>query len=134
EDGSDSTQEVGDTAMTSLTGSDDRGRRRRNRTALVVVAAVGGALLVGMPQAAYAAPVTATVDGIVYEADDADPGDGATITGYTGGATALTIPASVDIAGTSYDVTAIGIGAFANSDLTSVVIPDSVTTMGRDAF
>ena len=52
-------------------------------------------------------------------------------TGYTG---AVIIPASITYAGTTYSVTEIGTGAFRFSDLTSVSIPSSVTSIGNYAF
>jgi len=61
-----------------------------------------------------------------------DNGDGtATITGYTGTETELTIPASID----GLKVTAIGAKAFRfNIEITSVVIPEGVTKIGSGAF
>lgn len=54
-----------------------------------------------------------------------------TITGYTGSATKLTIPGKIQ----SYPVTVIGECAFYNcTGLTSIVIPDSVTTIQYKAF
>ena len=54
-----------------------------------------------------------------------------TITGYSGTASELVIPAEID----GYPVTAIGESAFSyNNELLSVIIPDSVTTLGRGAF
>lgn len=49
---------------------------------------------------------------------------------YTGKASELTIPAELD----GRTVTAIGDGMFSGSSLTSVSIPDSVTSIGRGAF
>ena len=59
-------------------------------------------------------------------------GDGnATITGYTGRASALIIPETVD----DYPVVAIGYGAFSGrTDLSTVLIPDSVTVIEASAF
>ena len=55
----------------------------------------------------------------------------ATITGYTGTATTLSIPATID----GLPVTAIGNYAFENNgSLTRVTIPASVTEIGREAF
>lgn len=55
---------------------------------------------------------------------------GVTITGYTGSATTLDIPDTIN----GKPVTAIGEDAFQYRSLTSVTIPDSVTTIGADAF
>ena len=63
-----------------------------------------------------------------YTTDD----DGnATITGYTGYASALVIPSEID----GHTVVAIGNRAFENrGELYSVVIPDTVTSIGSSAF
>ncbi len=63
-----------------------------------------------------------------YTTDD----DGnATITGYTGYASALVIPSEID----GHTVVAIGNRAFENrGELYSVVIPDTVTLIGGEAF
>jgi hypothetical protein len=54
-----------------------------------------------------------------------------TITGYTGPGGAVTIPSTID----DHPVTCIGISAFVSrKDLTSVTIPDSVTTIKAWAF
>ena len=63
-----------------------------------------------------------------YTLDDANR---ATITGYSGNATALYIPDEID----GHEVVAIGDRAFQNrTDLRTVMIPDSVTEMGGYAF
>ncbi len=54
----------------------------------------------------------------------------AEITDYTGSAETLEIPSKLD----GYTVTSIGYEAFAYCDLTSVTIPESVTSIGRSAF
>ena len=46
----------------------------------------------------------------------------------------ITIPATCVINGKSYPVTKIGYEAFANSDLTSVAMPNSIDTIGYYAF
>ena len=72
-------------------------------------------------------PVEEIPDGLVYEI----VGDAVTITGYTGTATELTIPDTIE----GYPVTCIGSYAFNdNSSLTQVTIPDSVTSIDSWAF
>ena len=62
-------------------------------------------------------------------------GESASITGYTGSDTEITIPGTVTVDGTDYTVTAIGTDAFYYcSNLTSVTIPGSVTSIGLRAF
>lgn len=57
--------------------------------------------------------------------------DGAiTITGYSGGAEAVIIPAMID----GHPVVAIGQEAFAFTDVAGVTIPDSITSIGYEAF
>ena len=65
-----------------------------------------------------------------YHADNT-----ATVIGYTGAATELVIPAEVTHEDKTYKVTAIGTEAFrGNSTLTSVIIPEGVTTIEYSAF
>ena len=72
--------------------------------------------------------LAAEAEGYTYSLD----GSGnATVTGYTGSATELIIPSTLD----GHPVKAIGKDAFAfNSNLTSVTIPDSVISIGWEAF
>jgi len=56
--------------------------------------------------------------------------EGIRITGYTGSARAITIPADIE----GIPVKEIGNNAFANRNITSVVIPGSVTIIGENAF
>jgi len=65
--------------------------------------------------------------GLEYEVVD---GKSVTITGYTGNATILNIPAQIQ----GLPVTAIGERAFQDSGLTNVTIPSSVTPIRRSAF
>ena len=59
----------------------------------------------------------------------------ATVSGYTGAATELVIPAEVTNGSVTYKVTAIGAEAFqGKSTLTRVTMPEGVTTIEYDAF
>lgn len=115
------------------TGSVNRGRLLAAALAVALLASV---LAVFVPTAAHAAPVTDTIDGITYTADDANVAAGATATAYDPAAvgsmgTDPVIPATVTLGGTSYAVTTLGLGSFNNKGLTSVSIPNSVTTIGE---
>ncbi|MGM9855353.1 MAG: leucine-rich repeat protein [Muribaculaceae bacterium] len=102
---------------------------------LVAVAAV---LLLS---AATASAHSFEVDGIYYEKNSDGTSVSVTFKGssynyydneYSG---AVTIPASVTYSGKTYSVTKIGYEAFRGcSGLTSVVIPNSVTSIGSWAF
>ena len=60
-----------------------------------------------------------------------DENNNATITGYSGGGAAITIPATID----GYVVTSIGYRAFGgNTKLSSVRFSDAITTIGSNAF
>jgi len=60
-----------------------------------------------------------------------DSNNNATITGYSGGASALSIPSTID----GYTVTAIGSKAFqSNTSLYAVKLPNTVTSVGSYAF
>ena len=77
--------------------------------------------------------VTATVDGLKYDLDT-EKGT-ATVVGLDEACQELVIPASVAYMGTDYTVSAIGEWAFSDCrSLVSVVIPNTVTTIGRVAF
>ena len=82
-----------------------------------------------------------------YTADSSNVDAGATVTGWansctsggnspgTEGASDLSsLPTSVDVDGTTYSVTTIGSYSFSNVNLTSVVLPDSITTVSDQAF
>jgi uncharacterized repeat protein (TIGR02543 family) len=103
---------------------------------LVFTGSVTGATSYALTVDAVPLP-TATVGGVTYEADPANPAAGATITSYVapgGASTELTIPSTVVVDGVTYPVTGIGARAFENMGLTSVTLPDSVVTIGDSAF
>ncbi len=56
--------------------------------------------------------------------------DAVTITGYTGSGGAVSIPSATN----GYPIVSIGDDAFLNSAITSLMIPDSVTSIGYEAF
>lgn len=104
--------------------------------AMIATLALIAASVVLTASPAHAA-IVATVDanGIHYQADNADVSAGATVTGCDSPCrTSMDIPASVVIGGTTYAVTTIGDYAFWSIPLSTVVIPDSVTTIASGAF
>ena len=108
-------------------------RPRRVLVSLFATSALIAAAI-AIPIPASAATVSMVIDGVTYVADDANPTAGATATAYTPGPTAVVIPATVTIGATSYVVTAIGPAAFMSKPITSVVIPDTVLSIGNQAF
>ncbi|WP_346232899.1 leucine-rich repeat protein [Parafrigoribacterium mesophilum] len=70
--------------------------------------------------------------GIMYNVDSSNSSIGAAVSGYSGSSTAVSIPATVTIDGVVYDVT--GIWGLSYHNLTSVTIPNSVTSIGYHAF
>jgi len=112
-------------------------RTARPHRSLAAAAAVlllaGGAFLVA-PGTASATSATPVVDGDPASFTFSIASGAATVTGYTGVATDISIPAHVTSGGTDYPVTTIGTRAFQDDGLTSVAIPSSVTTIVEAAF
>jgi uncharacterized repeat protein (TIGR02543 family) len=118
--------------MTARHTSTAQPRRRAIRAFVAAVAAVA---TVAIAAPSHAAVVTTTIDGITYKVDNANVAAGATITNYDDAAgTVVNIPASIELAGQTYAVTAIGDQGFYKNTLTDVTIPDSVTSIGSLAF
>ena len=80
----------------------------------------------------FAADITGTTEGgLYYKIEHGE----AAITGYQGEDQAIQIPDEITVGDTHYPVTVIGSNAFSyNSSIISVVIPDTVTSIGREAF
>ena len=76
---------------------------------------------------------TATLDGITYTVNE--DGQTASVTGYAGEPVDVAIPATVNINGTGYAVTAIGDQAFYGcTSLQSIALPESLRRIGGYAF
>ncbi|MBO8426338.1 MAG: leucine-rich repeat domain-containing protein [Firmicutes bacterium] len=77
-----------------------------------------------------------TVDGIRYAVSiDEENVKYITIIGYTGSSTNVVIPSSINVNGEDIPVKAIANNAFYdNNTIASIIIPDSVTTIGERAF
>jgi uncharacterized repeat protein (TIGR02543 family) len=107
-------------------------------------------MVLGTAAAASADPAGPTAVGdYCYTADTSNVDAGATVTGWAGscdssgtGNTAPTdaaaslasLPTTVDLGGTTYAVTTVGQEAFESSNITSLVLPDSITSVGPYAF
>ena len=74
--------------------------------------------------------IYATIDGIRYALRQGE----ATVAAQPQSIKAADIPASVTYRGLTYAVTSIGDDAFSGSSLASVSLPDSIVSIGRDAF
>ena len=95
--------------------------------ALVAVIAVAAVAL----SADGSDAVTYTDDsGIIYEAS----GTTATVIGWEGASSELTIPSKITVDGKDYNVTKIGDRAFYGQDIKAIVLPDTLRALGSDAF
>lgn len=74
------------------------------------------------------------VKGIYYYILDAEAITAQVCSGATKYSGEIVIPANVSYDGADYTVTSIGYGAFSNSSVISVTIPNSVTSIGWNAF
>lgn len=107
-------------------------------------------MVLGTAAAASADPTGPTAVGdYCYTADSSNVEAGATVTGWAGtcdssgignspandaAASLSSLPTTVDLDGTTYAVTTIGESAFEGTSITSLVLPDSITAIGEDAF
>ncbi len=69
-------------------------------------------------------------DGIIYKIT----GDNASTTKYVGSETEVEIPNTITINDKTYNVTTIGVGTFSETQITSIVLPTSITSIEDDAF
>lgn len=102
------------------------------RLLLAGVAKVLLALVLSVSVAAHAQTTTGTTaNGLVWSATNSE----VTITGYIGTPSALSISGTISVSGSNLPVTSIGNSAFSGcSNLTSVTIPASVTSISDTAF
>ncbi len=99
---------------------------KRFKNYLLILLAVA-VTLASMP--VYMVNAETTEDGFFYSLSEDETE--ITITGYTGTASEITVPSKIN----NIPVTAIGSLAFANNtDITSVKLPDTVTSIGDCAF
>ena len=98
-------------------------------TALALVAVLAFGCFVLMNESDSADAVS--IDGLEYSINES----GATVTGYSGSSSSVIIPSSITQDGIDYPVISIDHSAFYGcSTIESVVIPDSVNSLGSNVF
>jgi len=109
-----------------------------HRRALAAILIIVSSSFVALSGVANAAPVSTTVDGVIYSLSGTGGGGDpyiATVMGYSGPDAVLTIHSTVVYNGLTFSVTSIGYMAFdTDTALTSITIPNSVTSIGEMAF
>ena len=118
--------------------------RTRTSAALASVALLAAAFAILPATAASATAAQITIGGVTYVGDDAAVGAGVTVTAYSGSATSIVIPATVTMGFDTYNVVAIGNGAFDTDAgagghntgvaLTSVTFPSTLVSIGDNGF
>ena len=109
-----------------------------HRRVLAAILIIVSSSFVALSGVANAAPVSTTVDGVIYSLSGTGGGGDpyiATVMGHSGPDAVLTIHSTVVYNGLTFSVTSIGTQAFyMNTALTSITIPNSVTSIGNRAF
>ena len=134
--------------MNSLTGLKFSGRKQtkqseikkfklRGLTSKVILAISMSVLGSGASLVALSGVASATslsLGGLTYSLSGTAPYV-ATVTGQTGNAATVTIPSTITSGGTTYSVTSLGYGAFANdTTLASITLPNSITSISNNVF
>lgn len=116
-------------------GGNSSGQKRKILAVVAVVSFIGLCLLgVAITDEGFAGDVKFEDNAFVYEITNKKEGI-VSIVDYKGDVESLVIPSEVLYNGTGYKVKTIGVEAFRDcKNMTSVVIPDSVTSAGPYAF